>query len=154
MGGTELPYFKAKGESLDELAENEGCEGFLAKSILPRGNSSLGQILHGQTGLRGTHLWQRDSKALEFTYGPPSRWSGIDSDGAPLRVVSDEIDAVLNKLPLAKVRVGGYFRWNSQSQLGERQANVMDEITRIADSEKERSSRQKVVVSFELEIKC
>ncbi|KLO16464.1 hypothetical protein SCHPADRAFT_926471 [Schizopora paradoxa] len=151
IGEDELPYFKAKGDKLDEAAETRGSEGFLAKFILPRGASSLGQILHGHTGLRRKHLWQRDRRALESTYGPPSRWNGIDKNGVSLRPVSDEIDSVINKIPLEKVRVGDYFRWSSHGQR-EGQANVLDEIARIADSAKEKDLGKKIVVTFEFEL--
>ncbi|KLO16626.1 hypothetical protein SCHPADRAFT_926464 [Schizopora paradoxa] len=153
VGSQELSYFKAKNDRWDEAAETQGTEGFLVKTILPRGALTLGQILHGNTGLRGTHLWQRDRKALESTHGPPSRWCGVDKNGVSLRPVSDEIDSVINKIPLEKVRAFDYFRWGSHGQREEGRANVLDEIARIADSAKKKDLGKKIVVTFEFEPK-
>ncbi|KLO16462.1 hypothetical protein SCHPADRAFT_926469 [Schizopora paradoxa] len=132
VGENETSYLNSKKDDWDEGVKTRGSGGFLAKFILPRGASDLGQMFLADTGLIGMHLWQRNSDDLTLAFGPRFRWTGIDSDGKSLGAVSDEIDGVLNKLPLAKVRMGDHFLWSSY--MG--RMSVLEAISELADIEK------------------
>ncbi|KLO16510.1 hypothetical protein SCHPADRAFT_995084 [Schizopora paradoxa] len=97
------------------------------KIILPKGNLSLKQINLGGDTLQHTG---DNAKVLE-EHGLLSRRSpGVDRDGVPMRVIPDQIDAVLEQLSPAKVQMGTHFRWNL-CKPNQGHANVVEEIDKI-----------------------
>jgi len=114
------------------MIEAKGNEVCLVKSTLPEGGEvSVTQIGHGTMGRQSQEIWGEDFDASQKARRLPLRTAGVDRDGAPVQVVSDQIDVTLDELSPAKVRVGAHFRWNSWGGRREGQVYVVEEIDRL-----------------------
>ncbi len=118
--------YKEEYERLNKLAEAHGNDGCLVKAVVPRGASSMTQLVHG------AHIREKDYGNFDEVMPgqPPRRPPGIDRDGAPLRVTEDAMDTILDGLSAAGARVGEHFRWDSCSRRDDGQVNVVDETNR------------------------